>query len=50
MRDHKITGLRPVDFFQSDQSDAAPKGYVDSEIYRQIDQNARIRGGKIIGS
>jgi len=34
--------LRPLDFTQSDQSDTAPKGYVDKEIYRQIDLNARI--------
>jgi len=38
MRDHKITGLRPLDVTQSDQSDAAPKGYVDIEIFRQIDE------------
>jgi len=29
VRDHKITGLHPLDFTQNDQSDAAPKGYVD---------------------
>jgi len=39
MGDHKITGLRPLDFTQNEQSDATPKGYVDREIYGQIDLN-----------
>ena len=33
MGDHKITGLCPLAFTQSDQSDAAPKGYVDREVF-----------------
>jgi len=48
MRDHKITGLHPPHLTQSDQSDAAPKGYVDREIYRQIDLNARIKAVKFL--
>jgi len=42
MKDHKVTGLDPLDVTQSDQSDAAPKGYVDREIFRQIDENNRV--------
>jgi len=43
MRDHTIMGLRPLDFTQSDQSDAAPKGYVDREIFRQIELKTQSR-------
>ena len=39
MEDHKITGLYPLDPDHSDESDAAPKGYVDREIFKQIDLN-----------
>jgi len=46
--DQKITGLRPLDFTQSDQTDPAPKGYVDREIYRQIDLNTGIEALKFL--
>jgi len=48
MGDHKIAGLRPLDATQSDQSDAAPKGYVDREIFRQIDENNRVEAVKFL--
>jgi len=48
MRHHKITGLHPLDVTQSDQSDAAPKGYVDREIFRQIDENNRVEAVKFL--
>jgi len=48
MRDHKITGLLPLDATQSGQSDAAPKGYVDREIFRQIDENRRVEAVKFL--
>ena len=47
MRDHKTTGLHPLDVTQSDQSDAAPKGY-DREIFRQIDENNRVEAVKFL--
>ena len=48
MRDHNITGLRPLDATQSDQSDVAPKGYVDREIVRQIDEDNRMEAVKFL--
>jgi len=48
MRDHKISGLRPLSVAQSDQSDAAPKGYVDTEIFRQTDENNRVEAVKLL--
>jgi len=48
MRDHNITGLRPLDVTQSDQSDAAPKGYVDREIFRKTDENNRVEAVKFL--
>ena len=48
MRDHKITGLRPLDVTESDQSDAAQKVYVDREIFRQIDENNRVKAVKFL--
>ena len=48
MRDHEIMGLRPLGATQSDQSDAAPKGYVDREIFRQIDENNRVEAVKFL--
>jgi len=48
MRDHKITGLHPLDAIQSDQSDATPKGYVDTEIFRQIDENNQVEAVKFL--
>ena len=48
MKDHKITGLRPLDVTQSDQSDAAPKGYVDRKILWQIDANNRVEAVKFL--
>jgi len=48
MRDHKNTGLHPLDATQSDQSDAAPKSYVDREIFRQIDENNRVEAVKFL--
>jgi len=46
MRDHKITDLHPLDSDQSNESDAAPKGYVDREIFKQIDLNNQIESVK----
>jgi len=48
MRDHKIIGLHPLDVTQSDQSGAAPKGYVEREIFRQIDENNRVEAVKFL--
>jgi len=48
MRDHRITGIHPPDVTQSDQSDAAPKGYVDREIFWQIDDNNRVEAVKFL--
>jgi len=48
MRDRKITGLLPPDVTQSDQSNAAPKGYGDREIFRQIDENNRVEAVKFL--
>jgi len=48
MRDHKIMGLHPPDATQSDQSDAARKGYVDREIFREIDENNRVEAVKLL--
>jgi len=48
MKDHKITGLRSQDATQSDQSDAAPKGCVDREIFRQINENNRVEAVKFL--
>jgi len=48
MRDHKITGLHPLDVTKSDQSDAAPKDYVDREIFRQIDDINQVEAVKFL--
>ena len=48
MRDNKIIGLHLLDYNQSDESDAAPKGYDDREIFRQIDENNRVEAVKFL--
>jgi len=46
LEDHKITGLQPLDPKNSEVSDAAPKGYVDMEIFKPIDLNNQIQSVK----
>jgi len=46
LEDHEITGLHPLDPNNSEESDAAPKGYVDREIFKQIDLNNQIESVK----
>jgi len=46
LKDHKITGLHPLDPNNSEESNAAPKGYVDREIFKQIDLNNQIESVK----
>ena len=46
MEDNEITGLHPLDPNNSEESDAAPKGYVDREIFKQIDLNNQIESVK----
>ena len=46
LEDHKITDLHPLDPNNSEESDAAPKGYVDWDIFKQIDLNNQIESVK----